>query len=1050
VDFYYKYPLVPKNGTTVTWVKITYMPSLADGFGDSTTNPGDYFFSYFNSQWALESLPEWSFDTSIITTVGNGFFNRFNQNWALIRLPEYSFNIENITTVGNDFFSYFNSQWALESLPEWSFDTSKITSTKDGFFALFNRKWSLMDLPDESFNTSNITEVWSDFFAGFNSNSKIKSLPDESFDTSNITTVGDYFFYQFNRAWGLTSLPTWSFDISKITIAKNYFFMNFNSEWALTGLPTWSFDTSHIISVKSSFFSSFNQSWALESLPEWSFDTSNITTAGSHFFYYFNQNWKITNLPDSFKITSGWVSSSYGYWHAFNSPNYTLNRSVSELVSWVSAPSNKRYTFSDNQPWRCGAHSNWLVNPGNACNIIYDANGWTWTITWWYVSNATWVAAWTWIKLPTKEWYALSEWRDISWNRVDEVIFPDMDGETLYAQWEECDSWYVVNSTWTLCVLKEYTITYNLWWWYLEDRTWNKYEWNQVVTYTYSSIGNKYVANIEREYVKRENSTFLGWYSSWWELFDFWTISPEKNMAFAKYECDFWYIENESSTACERIRVDFDANWWNFSGNSDIYSIIKSKQVIRKKAEVHTANLDDNDNYTNEFNWQLMNGYTTSIAPYTSWWITTYSIYSPTIVYFEKENVEKFDVSIKYWWGPYCNDIWYIIVWTWNHIQFDQNYNPNNTGLSLLYIDDFPSFWKNSEKSVEIEGNSFTIFQNNWCPSYWFFANISWTWVDFIYEENAFDNIPEPTREWHKFVWWYLSDGTEFNAWTVSTWEVTHVYAKWECADGYENKWWECVKKSSWSSGWWGGWGWWGSSSKTDTGSASSQTWNQINSNTWDIASTWTNVKEPETNTGSNIQTWIQVDSSEQTTQNDESNIQDSSNSSQNDGKTYSAEFQEAYEFAKWNGITTMPTIQKANMEWKLTRIAMAKMLSQYAINVLWKTPDTSKTIKFKDVTSKKDADYDNWVTLAYQLWIMWQNMPNNRFRPNDEVSRAEFVTALSRLLYQTTDGEYKSTSKYYTPHMAKLYNEWIINNTDPSMKERRWYVMIMLMRSVK
>jgi hypothetical protein len=33
---------------------------------------------------------------------------------------------------------------------------------------------------------------------------------------------------------------------------------------------------------------------------------------------------------------------------------------------------------------------------------------------------------------------------------------------------------------------------------------------------------------------------------------------------------------------------------------------------------------------------------------------------------------------------------------------------------------------------------------------------------------------------------------------------------------------------------------------------------------------------------------------------------------------------------------------------------------------------------------------------------------------------------------------------------MAKLYNEWIINNTDPGMKERRWYVMIMLMRSAK
>jgi hypothetical protein len=58
------------------------------------------------------------------------------------------------------------------------------------------------------------------------------------------------------------------------------------------------------------------------------------------------------------------------------------------------------------------------------------------------------------------------------------------------------------------------------------------------------------------------------------------------------------------------------------------------------------------------------------------------------------------------------------------------------------------------------------------------------------------------------------------------------------------------------------------------------------------------------------------VDSSEQTTQNDDSNTQDSSTSSQNDTKTYSTEFQEAYEFAKWNWITTMPTIQKANMEW--------------------------------------------------------------------------------------------------------------------------------------
>jgi hypothetical protein len=30
--------------------------------------------------------------------------------------------------------------------------------------------------------------------------------------------------------------------------------------------------------------------------------------------------------------------------------------------------------------------------------------------------------------------------------------------------------------------------------------------------------------------------------------------------------------------------------------------------------------------------------------------------------------------------------------------------------------------------------------------------------------------------------------------------------------------------------------------------------------------------------------------------------------------------------------------------------------------------------------------------------------MQNNEFRPNDKVTRAEFVTALSRLLYNTPD----------------------------------------------
>ena len=236
--------------------------------------------------------------------------------------------------------------------------------------------------------------------------------------------------------------------------------------------------------------------------------------------------------------------------------------------------------------------------------------------------------------------------------------------------------------------------------------------------------------------------------------------------------------------------------------------------------------------------------------------------------------------------------------------------------------------------------------------------------------------------------------------------------------------------------GWWGGWGWWWGWKRmptTDThGSAVEE--KVEDSSTEDVEI----VQEKDSKSGD-----IEVKTPE---------ISDSSSQKEDSPTTsnaYTQEQIEAYAFAKDNGITTTSSIEEARMNTPLTRIQMAKMLSYYAINVLWQTPDTTKKIKFKDVSSKLDKQYDNWVTLAYQLWIMWINMPKNRFRPNDEVSRAEFVTALSRMLYNIDDWVYKATRKYYQPHMAKLYNEWIITQTDPSMKEKRWYVMLMLYRSV-
>ncbi len=160
----------------------------------------------------------------------------------------------------------------------------------------------------------------------------------------------------------------------------------------------------------------------------------------------------------------------------------------------------------------------------------------------------------------------------------------------------------------------------------------------------------------------------------------------------------------------------------------------------------------------------------------------------------------------------------------------------------------------------------------------------------------------------------------------------------------------------------------------------------------------------------------------------------------------FTREQNNAYNFAYANWITTIKNIEKANLSWAMTRAAMAKMLSNYAINVLGKEPDKSKTPHFWDISKETDKQYDNWITLAYQLWIMWVWTKN--FRPYDSVTRKEFATILSRMLYNTEDWTWKT--KYYEPHIAKLYDRWIISKTNPEIIEKRGNVMTMLMRSAK
>ena len=356
-----------------------------------------------------------------------------------------------------------------------------------------------------------------------------------------------------------------------------------------------------------------------------------------------------------------------------------------------------------------------------------------------------------------------------------------------------------------------------------------------------------------------------------------------------------------------------------------------------------------------------------------------------------------------------------------------QHFNPGNSEKTSVYLDALalpvrcfirPQF----EVSFEVNG---------------------WTTIE-MQKVFSWDNAiePETQRENFEFLWWYTADWTKF-VFTNSIKSDITLYAKWQ-----ENK--PSSDSSSSSNNSYSGWGgWrWGSSKNTDT-SDSHKAADTDNSSS--IKSKDNEMVKDSVNSSVESKNDSIVSS---LTEGDVSYVwnewRDKNSSIKSPGEqTYSQEFQEAYNFAKSHWITTKSTIQEAKMNGDLTRIQMAKMLSYYAMNVLWQEPDSSRWVmKFKDVSNKLNKEYDNAVTLAYQLWIMWINMPNNKFRPYDEVPRAEITTALSRMIYGIKDWTWKT--KYYEPHMAKMYNEWLITKRNPEMIEHRWYVMLMLMRSAK
>ena len=177
----------------------------------------------------------------------------------------------------------------------------------------------------------------------------------------------------------------------------------------------------------------------------------------------------------------------------------------------------------------------------------------------------------------------------------------------------------------------------------------------------------------------------------------------------------------------------------------------------------------------------------------------------------------------------------------------------------------------------------------------------------------------------------------------------------------------------------------------------------------------------------------------------------------------YDTELKTAYLYAYTHKMTTMCPIEDANLYWVIRRDELAKMLTEYALEVLDLEPQAWKSwcTAYNDIANSS-AEMKYYMKTACELNIMWLESdgktPLKSFYPHWLVSRAEFGTTLSRLIYgdaYNLESEAENTypGAWYGKHLEALKRDEIMTKIywdRPQHLELRWYVMLMIMRHWK
>lgn len=354
-----------------------------------------------------------------------------------------------------------------------------------------------------------------------------------------------------------------------------------------------------------------------------------------------------------------------------------------------------------------------------------------------------------------------------------------------------------------------------------------------------------------------------------------------------------------------------------------------------------------------------------------------------------------------------------------------------------------------------------------------------WTWSIISIVENKVIALENPTRNDDQFLWWYTTPnfvrGTNINTWEKSdiTW-ATWLYARWEWdpesyiitfidEDGTEissdeYRYWtkaaDIVKPHN--------------PSKADdsqykyefigwTPAVTDVVWDATYTAVYDAVeikrwSWWSKLKKDYCPDGDYSDSYYDWDCGiSQDLPDDEENKTHGSAWEENN---YTDEELSAYEWAYKNGITTMENIDLSDPDGYVIRWHMVKMVVKFVENVLWKWAPKkipAECLKLNNWTIGWESQEIQWYAMrACAHWIMWIDMENNNFLANDIVSRAEFGTIVSRILWGDTHNiKHTRETPYYTKHLNELNKNWIITQIDKPLtrKELRKRVWVVLKR---